>query len=244
MLRRTGTLASASYAVHRPVRRRQRRRRTTSSTSATTSGDDPAAVRRTAGGWPATLGLDAGPPGLAQQVHGAARARRRGRPRGRAARCRTPTAWSPGPPGLGLVVLVADCVPVLLAARRSDVVAAAHAGRRGVEPASSRPRSRRCPRSVPGRTGSWPSSARRCAAAATRCRRRWPTRWSPPSRRPGRRAAPARRRWTCGPAWSPSWSAAGVRTIEADPWCTAESPDLYSYRRDGVTGRFAGVVLA
>ena len=37
---------------------------------------------------------------------------------------------------------------------------------------------------------------------------------------------------------------AGVRTIEADPWCTAESPDLYSYRRDGVTGRFAGVVLA
>jgi copper oxidase (laccase) domain-containing protein len=26
------------------------------------------------------------------------------------------------------------------------------------------------------------------------------------------------------------------------PGCTVESPDLYSYRRDGVTGRFAGVV--
>ena len=34
--------------------------------------------------------------------------------------------------------------------------------------------------------------------------------------------------------------AAGVETIEADPWCTAESPDLFSHRRDGVTGRFAG----
>jgi len=25
--------------------------------------------------------------------------------------------------------------------------------------------------------------------------------------------------------------------------CTRESPELYSYRRDGVTGRFAGVAL-
>jgi len=37
--------------------------------------------------------------------------------------------------------------------------------------------------------------------------------------------------------------AAGVETIEADPWCTAESSDLFSHRRDGVTGRFAGVVV-
>src|SRR5436190_500685 len=37
--------------------------------------------------------------------------------------------------------------------------------------------------------------------------------------------------------------AAGVETIEADPWCTAESPGLFSHRRDGVTGRFAGVVV-
>ena len=37
--------------------------------------------------------------------------------------------------------------------------------------------------------------------------------------------------------------AAGVVTVEVDPWCTVESPDLYSHRRDGVTGRFAGVVV-
>jgi len=28
----------------------------------------------------------------------------------------------------------------------------------------------------------------------------------------------------------------------ADPRCTAEDPQLYSYRRDGVTGRQAGLI--
>jgi hypothetical protein len=35
---------------------------------------------------------------------------------------------------------------------------------------------------------------------------------------------------------------AGVRQVSADPRCTAEAPELYSYRRDGTTGRFAGLV--
>jgi copper oxidase (laccase) domain-containing protein len=38
-------------------------------------------------------------------------------------------------------------------------------------------------------------------------------------------------------------AAAGVAAIEVDPWCTRESPELFSHRRDGVTGRFAGVVV-
>ncbi|HEV2451085.1 MAG TPA: peptidoglycan editing factor PgeF [Streptosporangiaceae bacterium] len=37
-------------------------------------------------------------------------------------------------------------------------------------------------------------------------------------------------------------AAAGVRRVRVDPRCTAETPDLYSYRRDGRTGRFAGLV--
>ena len=35
---------------------------------------------------------------------------------------------------------------------------------------------------------------------------------------------------------------AGVERIDVSPVCTLESPDHFSYRRDGVTGRFAGIV--
>jgi copper oxidase (laccase) domain-containing protein len=37
--------------------------------------------------------------------------------------------------------------------------------------------------------------------------------------------------------------AAGVASIVVDPACTAESDHLYSHRRDGVTGRFAGLAV-
>jgi len=37
--------------------------------------------------------------------------------------------------------------------------------------------------------------------------------------------------------------AAGLTSIEVDPTCTAESDRLYSHRRDGVTGRFAGIAV-
>jgi polyphenol oxidase len=35
--------------------------------------------------------------------------------------------------------------------------------------------------------------------------------------------------------------AAGVTRIGVDPRCTIEDPTLYSYRRDGVTGRLAAL---
>ena len=34
----------------------------------------------------------------------------------------------------------------------------------------------------------------------------------------------------------------GVGRIADDDRCTAESDELYSYRRDGTTGRFAGLI--
>ena len=34
---------------------------------------------------------------------------------------------------------------------------------------------------------------------------------------------------------------AGVSVVEVDRRCTRESPELYSQRREGTTGRFAGV---
>jgi polyphenol oxidase len=36
--------------------------------------------------------------------------------------------------------------------------------------------------------------------------------------------------------------AAGVGRAEAAGRCTKESADLFSYRRDGTTGRFAGLI--
>jgi purine-nucleoside/S-methyl-5'-thioadenosine phosphorylase / adenosine deaminase len=37
-------------------------------------------------------------------------------------------------------------------------------------------------------------------------------------------------------------AAAGVRDVRQDDRCTIETPELYSYRRDGRTGRFAGYI--
>jgi copper oxidase (laccase) domain-containing protein len=38
-------------------------------------------------------------------------------------------------------------------------------------------------------------------------------------------------------------NAAGVAAVQVSETCTAEDPAYFSYRRDGVTGRFAGVVM-
>jgi len=37
-------------------------------------------------------------------------------------------------------------------------------------------------------------------------------------------------------------AALGIGDISDDPRCTAESSELFSYRRDGLTGRFAGLI--
>lgn len=241
MLRRTGTLASASYAFTdryggvsvAPYDELD---------LADHVGDDPAAVaenrRRLAG----VLELDPARLVLAQQVHGAHVHVVEDAPR-------------PGslPPvadalvtraaGLGLVVLVADCVPVLLAARRSDVVAVAHAGRRGVEAGVIA-----ATVEAMSALGARPDRVVAVVGPAV-CGRCYEV---PPeladqvvAAEPATRAVSSSGR----PALDlragvvAQLVTAGVVTIEADSWCTAESPDLYSYRRDGVTGRFAGVVL-
>jgi polyphenol oxidase len=37
-------------------------------------------------------------------------------------------------------------------------------------------------------------------------------------------------------------AAAGVSSVSSDPRCTKESAELFSHRRDGTTGRFAGLI--
>ena len=155
-------------------------------------------------------------------------------------RRRLSTGSSLAPRDLALAVLVADCVPVLLHDVRAGVVGAVHAGRPGMV-AGIVGRAVTAMRdlgatSVSATVG--PSVCGRCyevpADMATRPRRRSP--------------ASAARSWTGTPAID---VAAGVveQLAAADvavqwvPGCTRESGDLYSYRRDGVTGRFAGVVV-
>ncbi len=104
----------------------------------------------------------------------------------------------------GLGVLVADCVPVLLADPAAPVVAVAHAGRVGLldgvlSGVLEAMRDRGCrDRANPGGTRS-----QRRARAAMRCRPRWPSMPWPGFPRWGRPRVGARPRWICGPGAGP-----------------------------------------
>jgi YfiH family protein len=145
-------------------------------------------------------------------------------------------------PGLVLCVLVADCVPVLLADPVAGVVAAVHAGREGVRQgvvpvtlsamASLGARARHVSAllgpavcgdcyEVPGEMQA--EVARVVPAAAVRTRKGTPGL----DLRAG--VADVLRR-------------AGIPEVVQDPRCTVEDPHLFSHRRDGVTGRQAGIV--
>ena len=196
-----------------------------------------AAQPRAARGRVRVAGRPAGP-----DEPGARNRRRRRRRAGTGAPLPEADALVTAAPGLALVVLVADCVPVLLADAAAGVVArrarrSARHGRRH-RGRDARRDARAWARGRPRRRH---ASDRRSAAAATRCRRRCRTR-SP--RRAGgavddasrhARAGHPRRRG--GPARSGRRSPRSRSTPGAPP-----SPsDLYSHRRDGVTGRFAGL---
>ena len=173
---------------------------------------------------------------------GARQRRRRGRRvRGPGPRRRS-TRSSRAPPGLALGVLVADCVPVLLHDAR---------GRR------RRGRARRPARHDGAASSARAVSAMRDLGAAAivatvgpsvcgRC-------YEVPADMAARRGAGlavrrphgrgrARRPSTSPPESSSSWPAECV-AVQWIPGCTRETRSLYSYRRDGVTGRFAGVVI-
>lgn len=143
-------------------------------------------------------------------------------------------------PDTVLVVRVADCVPVLLADAEGGVVAVAHAGRPGL---------------VAGVAAATVSCMRDLGAASI-------TAWLGPRVCGACYEVPAAMQAEVG-ALAPaalattSWGTpsldigAGLRTqlealdvaVHDVATCTRESPDLYSYRRDGGrAGRFAGLV--
>jgi len=92
-----------------------------------TAGDDPAAVTENRARFTTALGTR---PVWLHQVHGAQVARLRADTVG-AALPATDAAWT-SDPGVACAVLVADCLPVLMALRDGSAVAAAHAGWRGL----------------------------------------------------------------------------------------------------------------
>jgi polyphenol oxidase len=144
--------------------------------------------------------------------------------------------------GVALAVQVADCAPVLLADPVAGLVGAAHAGRpgmaagvvpalvaamtdRGADP--SRMHAIIGP-SICGRCYEVPAQLRDEVAAAV----------------PGSACVTA----TGTPGIDlrsglhRQLASAGLSEIADDARCTSESGELYSYRRDGRTGRFAGLI--
>ncbi len=143
-------------------------------------------------------------------------------------------------PDVVLMVRVADCVPVLLADPRAGVLGAAHAGRQGlvegvVEACVARMRELGADR-IEGWVG--PHICGACyevpealqqAVAAREPVSRSTTSWGTPA-------------LDIGAGVRAQLDRSGVAVHDASR-CTLESPELYSYRRDGAgAGRFAGVI--
>lgn len=201
-------------------------------------GDDPVAVTANRVRLAGQLGVPVGRLVWMSQVHGT-RVAVVDRPT-RSALAET-DALVTSTPGLALVVQVADCVPVLLVDAEAGVVAVAHAGRRGaaggiitrtVEAMAvhgARPdrvdvlmgpaicgRCYEVPADLQAEVeAALPGSACETAAGTAGL---------------DLRAGIAR-----------ALLAHGVGKVVADPRCTAEDPGLFSYRRDGVTGRQVGI---
>ena len=144
--------------------------------------------------------------------------------------------------GLTLVVLVADCTPVLLWDRRAGVIAAVHAGRRGLA-AGVLPAAIDAMREMRAR----PDRIHALVGPSI-C----PDHYEVPAQMRAEVAAIVPRAAATAATGRPALDiraglleqlrTAGVERWRVVPHCTAESADYYSFRRDGTTGRFAGLV--
>jgi YfiH family protein len=145
-------------------------------------------------------------------------------------------------PGLGLAVLVADCAPVLVADPVAGLVGAAHSGRPGTEAGvvTALVEAMAARGGDPARMAAaiGPCACGRCYEVPADLRERvagrvpetWSTTgWDTPALDIRAGIAAQLRQ-------------AGVADVRHDDRCTIETPDLYSYRREQRTGRFAGYV--
>ena len=202
-------------------------------------GDDPAAVAANREALARACGLSAGDLAWMRQVHSA-----------EVCYLRAGTAQPADPvdaiftdvPRRALCVLVADCAPVLMADPAARLIGAAHAGREGMVAGV-------VPALISAMTAAGASPARMHAligpAICGGC-------YEVPSELQARVSAvvpEARCATYDGTAGldiragvRAQLAAAGIGRVSTVPRCTRESADLYSYRRDGITGRFAGLI--
>ncbi|MFW8622362.1 peptidoglycan editing factor PgeF [Corynebacterium glutamicum] len=144
--------------------------------------------------------------------------------------------------GLALAVLVADCVPVLLSDTDAGVIAAVHAGRMGArngivaKTIAKMEELGAKPSRIHALMGAAASGANYEVPEAMAC--------DVEAKLPGSIARTTK--GTTGldirAGLLRQMLSLGVQMIDSDPRCTIEDEDLFSYRREGTTGRQAGVV--
>ena len=202
-------------------------------------GDDPAAVAENRRLVARACGLDPGRLTWMQQVHGSAV-----RYAGGSAEAALPEADArfTDVPGLALGVLMADCAPVLLADPEARIVGVAHAGREGMaagvvsELVSAMSAAGAEPARMHAVIG--PHICGSCYEVPAEMRDRIAGK-VPEAGSETRKGTPG---VDVGAGVGAQLARAGVASVARDPRCTAETPSLYSYRRDGRTGRLAGLI--
>lgn len=141
------------------------------------------------------------------------------------------------------VVQVADCMPVLLAARDGSCVAAVHAGWRGLAAGVIEATLKRLG-TDPAQLMAWlgPAIGLKHFEVRSEVREAFVT------HDPGAGAAfsaNSRGRWQCDLAGLARrrLSAAGITAVSGGQWCTYADPTrFFSYRRDGQCGRMAALI--
>lgn len=203
-------------------------------------GDDRDAVAANRTRVAGELGLDPANVAWMRQEHGNAVARIRAAPDGQ----QSPSvdAMVTTVPRLALAVLVADCVPVVLADPAGGVVGVAHAGRsglaRGVVPALVQGALEAGARAERIEVVLGPAICGGCYEVPPEMQQEvtdvTPAAWC------------RTRRGTAGldirAGVEQQLRRGGIRRVRRDPRCTQESLELYSHRREGRTGRSAGYV--
>ena len=137
--------------------------------------------------------------------------------------------------GVTLCVLVADCSPILIADERRGVVAAVHAGRAGVT-------GKICTNAVnlmASEFGCEASDLRVFVGANIKARNYEVGELDLGEFNRYKKDG----KFDMETALRDEFAQLGVGQAEFDPRCTFETQELFSYRRDGVTGRFCGFIM-